>query len=61
MEEEISNDSMVTQLQKIRDQIGLEIQDLNPEQVIEYYNNDEGFLPKEVWSKAKAQQTEQPQ
>ncbi|RYE18537.1 MAG: hypothetical protein EOP42_30515 [Sphingobacteriaceae bacterium] len=49
-------ESMVAQLRKIRDQIGLEIQDMTPEQVVEYYNNKKGLLPKEVWAKAKEQQ-----
>ncbi|RYE36490.1 MAG: hypothetical protein EOP42_03140 [Sphingobacteriaceae bacterium] len=49
-------ESMVAQLRKIRDQIGLEIQDMTPEQVLEYYNNKKGLLPKEVWTKAKERQ-----
>lgn len=47
------NESMVAQLRKIRDQIGLEIQDMTPQEVFEYYNQKEGLLPKEVWEQAK--------
>jgi hypothetical protein len=45
-------ESMVEELRKIRDQIGLEIQDLNPEQVLEYFNKQKGLLPKSYWNKA---------
>lgn len=51
MEAEDNNDSVVEQLRKIRDQIGLEIQDMTPEQVLEYYNQKEGLLPKSYWNK----------
>jgi len=44
-------ESMVEQLRKIRDQIGVEIQDLNPKQVLEYFNQQKGFLPKSYWDK----------
>lgn len=44
-------ESMVEQLRKIRDQIGLEIQDMTPNQVLEYFNQQKGFLPKSYWNK----------
>ncbi len=44
-------ESMVEQLRKIRDQIGLEIQDMTPEQVLNYFNHQKGFLPKSYWNK----------
>ncbi len=58
MEAEYNNNSMVAQLRKIRDQIGLEIQDMTPEQVLEYYNQKEGLLPKSYWDKGKHQKKE---
>lgn len=50
--------SMIAQLRKIRDSIDLEIKDMTAEQVLEYYNNREGLLPKEVWNKVKEQKKE---
>ncbi len=49
---------MVEQLRKIRDEIGVEIQDLNPKQVLEYFNQQKGLLPKFYWDKAKEQKKE---
>ena len=51
-------ESRVEQLRKIRDQIGVEIQDLNPKQVLEYFNQQKGLLPKSYWDKAKEQKKE---
>jgi len=51
-------ESMVEQLRKIRDEIGVEIQDLNPKQVLEYFNQQKGLLPKFYWDKAKEQKKE---
>ncbi len=45
------SESMVAHLRKIRDRIGLEIQDMTPEQVLEYFNQKEGLLPKSYWNK----------
>ncbi len=44
-------ESMVAQLRKIRDQIDNEIKDMTTEQVLEYFNRQEGFLPKSYWDK----------
>lgn len=49
---------MVAQLRKIRDQIDIEIQDMTPEQVLEYFNKQEGLLPKSYWDKGKHQKKE---
>jgi hypothetical protein len=52
---------MVAQLRKIRDQISLEIQDLNSEQMLAYFKSKKGLLPQEVWDKAKEPQTDMEQ
>ncbi|MVN21702.1 hypothetical protein [Mucilaginibacter arboris] len=51
-------ESMVAQLRKIRDQISLEIQDMNSEQILAYFKSKKGLLPQEVWDKAKEHQTD---
>lgn len=45
------SESMIAQLRKIRDQIDNEIKDMAPEQVVEYFNQQKGFLPKSYWNK----------
>ncbi len=45
------SESMVAQLRKIRDQIDTEIKDMTPEQVLNYFNQQKGFLPKSYWNK----------
>lgn len=45
--------SMVEELRKIRDKIGVEIQDLTHEQLMEYFNRQETFHPKSMWKKLR--------
>ncbi len=45
------SESMISQLRKIRDQIDNETRDMTSEQVVEYYNQQKGFLPKSYWNK----------
>ncbi len=51
-------ESMVAQLRKIRDQISLEIQDMNSEQILAYFKDKKGLLPQEVWQKKEENKTE---
>jgi len=43
--------SYIEQLRDIRDQISLEIQDMTPEDVLEYFNKKEGLFLKSYWNK----------
>lgn len=51
-------ESMVAQLRKIRDKIGLEIQDMNSEQILAYFKDKKGLLPQEVWQKKEENKIE---
>ena len=51
-------ESMVAQLRKIRDQISLEIQDMNSEQILAYFKDKKGLFPQEIWQKKEENKTE---
>lgn len=53
------NKSMVAQLREIRDQMSLEIQDMNSEQMLAYFNNKKGLLPQEMWQQKEKDQQNQ--
>lgn len=50
------NKSMVAQLREIRDQISLEIQDMNSEQMLTYFKNKKSLFPQDVWQKKEEDQ-----
>ncbi len=50
------NKSMVAQLREIRDQISLEIQDMNSEQMLAYFKNKKSLFPQDVLQKKEEDQ-----
>ncbi|RYY06602.1 MAG: hypothetical protein EOP43_05860 [Sphingobacteriaceae bacterium] len=53
------NQSMVAQLREIRDQMSLEIQDMNSEQMLEYFKNKKILFPQNIWQKKEEDQQSQ--
>ncbi len=51
MEAKSDDEPMIAQLRKIRDQIDNQTKDMTPEQVVKYFNQQKGFMPKSYWNK----------